>query len=132
MADDKDPYDTFSGDTLRRAEEMCSGLSLELSIDRRGRCKFYNGAITDLDNPNGRNIRVTVADIEGCPWFTLIADQPLEACRKALLVFRVPPGVDMKYIGNHKDARPGKRGDQDKGRYVLTFNIERDARKESL
>jgi hypothetical protein len=129
MIGKKDPFDTLTSDTLRRAEEMCAGLTSSLSLDRRGRSRFFNGAVADLDEPRGDNIAVTVAATDNQPWFTLISDQPLKACKNALLVFRSPPAEDMKYLGSYKDSKPGNRGEQDAGRYVVQFNILRDARK---
>lgn len=129
MPHDKDPFDTLTDATLKRAEELCAGLGTSLSIDRRGKARFFRGALTDLDDPLKKDIPVTVAEIEDVPWFTLISDQSLPACNNALLVFRVPPAENMKYIGKHGEFRPGKRGDQDRGRYVVRFNILRDARK---
>ena len=129
MSQGKDKFDTLSEETMRRAEELCSGLSLSLSLDRRGQAHLYDGAVTDLDQPRGRNISVVVAENGDKPWFTLISDEPLEACRHALLVFRKPPGQDLKYVGRYKTSSPGKRGEQDRDRFVTTFDILRDARR---
>ncbi len=129
MSQGKDPFDTLTSDTLRRAEEMCSGLSLNLSLDRRGKATLHNGVVTDLDQPRGRNIPVVVAEDGDKPWFTLVAEEPLLACSNALLVFRKPPNEIMKYVGRFKNASPGKRGEQDRDRFVTTFDIVRDARK---
>ncbi|AKS42422.1 hypothetical protein WM2015_2057 [Wenzhouxiangella marina] len=129
MADDTDPFETFSSETLRRAEEMCAGLSLNLSLDRRGQSKIFNGAVSDLDDPAGRHVSVTVAEVGDRPWFTLISDRPLAASRNALLVFRVPPGQDRKFIGRHAASEPGKRGSDDAKRQVVRFEIIRDVGK---
>ena len=51
MAKEDDPFDTFSSETMKRAEEMCAGLSLNMSLERRGHSKLYHGAVTDLDDP---------------------------------------------------------------------------------
>ncbi len=129
MTRDKDPFDILGDSTLQRAEELCSGLGTNLSLDRRGKARFFRGALTDLDDPHKKDIPVTVAEIEHVPWFTLISDQTLPASNNALLVFRMPPSKDMKYIGKHAEFEPGKRGEQDQGRFVVRFNIIRDARK---
>ncbi|TVQ35211.1 MAG: hypothetical protein EA370_09555 [Wenzhouxiangella sp.] len=129
MSQGKDRFDTLTSETMRRAEEMCSGLSLNLSLDRRGQAKLYNGVVTDLDQPRGRNIPVVVAENGDKPWFTLVAEEPLEACRNALLVFRKPPNEHMKYVGRFKAGSPGQRGEEDRDRFVTTFDIIRDARK---
>ncbi|MFU8830538.1 MAG: hypothetical protein ACNA7J_00155 [Wenzhouxiangella sp.] len=127
--DDKDPFETFSSHTLKRAEEMCSGLSSGLSLDRRGQSSFYQGAITDLDDTRRRTIPVTVVETEGRSWFTLIMGEALSSCKNALLVYRTPPSKDMKYVGRHEAAEPGKRGEDDRGRFVTRFEILRDASK---
>jgi hypothetical protein len=127
--DDKDPFDTYSSSTLKRAEEMCAGLSSGLALDRRGQSTFYRGAITDLDDSRRRTIPVTVVETDNRPWFTLIVDEALGSCKNALLVYRTPPAKDMKYVGRHKAAEPGKRGEQDEGRFVTRFEITRDASK---
>ncbi len=127
--DDKDPFETFSSHTLKRAEEMCAGLSSGLSLDRRGRSTFYQGAITDLDDTRRRTIPVTVVETDVRPWLTLISDLAVSSCKNALLVYRTPPSKDMKYVGRHKAAEPGKRGDDDRSRFVTRFEILRDASK---
>lgn len=124
MSDKKDPFETLTSETLRRAEEMCAGLGSGLSLERRGRALLHRGAITDLDNPSAGHVAVTVAEVEHDPGFTLIADQPLTSCRRALLVFRRPPSQDMRYLGYHKDSEPGKRGEADQGRHIVHFNID--------
>ncbi len=129
MANKDDPFDTFSSETLKRAEEMCAGLSLNMTLDRRGHSKHYSGAVTDLEDPHKRNISVMVAEVDNQPYFTLISDKPLNACRHALLVFRIPPNQDMKYVGKHGDSEPGKRGEEDQHRHVVRFDILRDARQ---
>ncbi len=127
--DDKDPFETFSSNTLKRAEEMCAGLSSGLTLDRRGRSTFYPGAITDLDDTRRRTIPVTVVETDDRPWFTLLLNEALGECKNALLVYRTPPSKDMKYVGRHKAAEPGKRGEDDSGRFVTRFEILRDASK---
>lgn len=129
MAKEDDPFDTFSSETMKRAEEMCAGLSLNMTLERRGHSKLYHGAVTDLDDPKKRNISVTVAEVDNQPYFTLVSDRPLTACRNALLVYRVPPSQDMKYVGKHGDSEPGKRGEEDQSRQVVRFNILRDVRQ---
>lgn len=125
MADEKDPFDTLSGDTLRKAEEMCSGLGLGLSLERRGQSILYRGAVADLDDRASDDTPVTVAEVGHDPGFTLIVDHPMEACARALLVFRRPPTQDVRYLGHHQASRPGNRGEEDQGRHIVHFNIER-------
>lgn len=125
MADEKNPFDTFSDDTLRRAEEMCSGLGIGLSLERRGRSILFRGAIADLDNRTSDHVPVTVAEVDHDPGFTLILDHPIEACARALLVFRRPPAQDVRYLGHHKASSPGQRGEADQGQHIVHFAIER-------
>jgi hypothetical protein len=127
MADEKDPFETFSSETMKRAEEMCSGLSIGLSLERRGRAVLYRGAIADLDDHNSLHVPVTVAEIEHDPGFTLILEEKLAPCNRALLVFRRPPSQDVKYIGHHKGSEPGKRGEEDQGKHVVRFVIDQQA-----
>jgi hypothetical protein len=126
MAGNDDPFDTFSKETLRRADEMCAKLSLDLRIDRRGRSRLYNGAVSDLDDPKGKHQSLTVAAVGDQPWFTLISDSPLQPCRHALLVFRKSPTDDVKYVGRLSESEPGKRGGEDANRFVTRFDILRD------
>jgi len=129
MTGNDDPFDAFSKETLRRAEEMCSKLSLDLSIDRRGRSRLYNGAVSDLDDPKGKHLSLTVAALDNQPWFTLISDHPLQPCRHALLVFRRSPTQDEKFVGRLSESEPGKRGGEDANRFVTRFDILRDERR---
>lgn len=129
MAQDKDPFNTFSEETLRRAEEMCSELSLDLQIERRGTSRLFNGAISDLDDPQGRVQSLTVAEVDGHHWLTLISDKPLNTQRHALLVFRKSVAEDMKFVGKLGESEPGKRGGDDANRFVTRFDILRDDRQ---
>lgn len=124
MSDKKDPFETLSDDTLRRAEELCAGLGVGLSLERRGRAVLHRGAITDLDDPVAGHVAVTVAEVDHDPGFTLISEQPLPGCSRALLVFRRPPMQDMRYLGHHKDSEPGKRGEADQGKHIIHFTID--------
>lgn len=125
MSDEKNPFDTFSSETLRRAEQMCSGLEVGLSLDRRGRSVLFRGAVADLDKRAGNEVAVTVAEVDHDPGFTLISESPFEACKNALLVFRRPPNQDVRYLGSHKASAPGSRGEADQNRHVAKFVIEK-------
>jgi hypothetical protein len=129
MSRNEDPFENVSEQTVRRAEAMCQEMGLGLTLDRRGQAREYRGFLTDLDDPDQQNIPVAVADVAERSWLTLLADRPLEPCEKALLVFRMPPTEDRKYLGRHGATRPGQRGGDDRDRYVLTFDIVRDARR---
>lgn len=124
MSDKNDPFERFSSDTLRRADELCSGLEVGLSLDRRGRAMLYPGAVTDLEDQNAGHVSVTVAEVDHDPGFTLIADAPLLACRRALLVFRRPPGEDARYIGHFGVSKPGNRSESDRDKHVVQFTID--------
>ena len=128
MANDKDPYTSFNDDTLRRAEEMCKELGSGLSLDRRGQSQVFQGALTDIDDSGERRLAVLVVEQSDQPWVMMIADQPLERCRNALLVFRTGPGQDMKFLGRHDASRPGQRSG-DEGKHVCRFEILRDVRE---
>ncbi len=129
MVGSKDPFETFSNETLQRAEEMCAGLSSHLSLDRRGQAQQFSGAISDLDDPSGKYIPVLVAEVSDQPRVALISEQPLEPCRTALLVFRLTASGDMKYVGRHGRSRPGQRHEDHGQRHVVQFDILRDARR---
>lgn len=130
MSNDRDPFEVFSEDTLKRAEEMCAGFSDSLSLDRRGQTTFYEGAVSDLSGPVSNAVPVTVADSGKSASLTLISRKALNKCREALLVYRIPPGRDAKLIGNHVETRHGRRAeDYEEGNevFITTFNIVADA-----
>gem|GEM_PF-1499828 len=127
---DDDIYDFMNTDTLKRAEEMCSSLSSNLGLERRGQTTYYQGAVSDMSQSANRFVKVTVADSGGRnDQLTLIADQPLPSTGNALLVYRSGPGHDLKYLGKHGESRPGQRQeDEDEPRHITTFTILRDVR----
>lgn len=129
--EDDDIYEFVSNDTIKRAEEMCSSLSSTIGLERRGQTTYYQGAISDMNETNGRFRKVTVADSgKAADQFTLISDQPLPSSNNALLVFRAGPGDDMKYLGKHGDTRPGQRqDDEEAGKHIAIYTILRDVRK---
>lgn len=129
--EDDDIYEFVSNDTIKRAEEMCSSLSSTIGLERRGQTTYYQGAISDMNESNGRFRKVTVADSgKASDQFTLISDQPLPSSNNALLVFRAGPGDDMKYLGKHGDTRPGQRQDDEEvNKHIAIYTILRDVRK---
>jgi len=129
MSSDKDPFEVVSEQTIQRAEAMCAGLESHLHLDRRGNARQYRGLLTDLDDPAQRDIPVTVAEVGQQAWVTVLTDRPFNACDTALLVFRMPPADDRKYLGRHGASRIGRRAGDDGDHYVLTFEIVRDVRK---
>lgn len=127
---DKELFETITSDTVRRAEEMCASLSTKLGLERRGQTTYYEGAISDMEASKVRFTKVTVAETGRNRALTVISEQPLPENRKALLVYRMAPGRDMKYLGRHKASRPGNRQeDREKNRFFTQFDIVQDVRK---
>ncbi len=126
MTESKDPFNTFTDETLRRAEEMCSKLSLDFTIDRRGHSTLYTGAMSYLSDPVWEHQTVTVAESDDNPWLTLISDKPLNAERRVLLVFRKSKAEDVKVIGKLSESEPGRRKPEDDARYITRFDVIRD------
>lgn len=129
--DDDNIYEFITDDTIKRAEEMCSSLSSNIGLERRGQTTYYQGAISDMSSMSARFSKVTVADSgSSSDQLTLISDRPLPSSGNALLVFRAGPGEDMKYLGKHDDTRPGQRQeDEDEEKYIARYTIMRDVRK---
>lgn len=123
------PVDQLSPDTFKRAEDLCARLSSQLSLDKRGQARFFNGALMDLGSLSRRETLLTVADFADLPWFTLITDQPLPTTEQGLLVFKIPPNEDRRYLGRIRVTRPGRRRDDGEDRHFAVFEIVRDARR---
>lgn len=126
---DLSPLDQLSQDTFRMADEMCANLSTQLSIDKRGQAVFFNGAFTDLNSVGRQQIRATVAEIGGQPWLTLIADREIPPTQQGLLVFKVPPSDDRRYVGRVRLSRRGLRVGDDPEQFFAMFEVDRDARR---
>jgi len=123
------PAEGLSEDTLQRAEEMCRALSSSLSIDKRGEATFYNGALQSLVGVAQREFPVTVCDVSGQPWFTLISSDSIPASDDALLVFKMTLSDDRRFVGKLQAGRPGLR-EQDAGdRYFTIFEPRQDLRR---
>lgn len=112
-------------DTLKRADEMCSGLSLSLSIDKRGQSRLYPGMLDDLNVMDHRPSRVTVAQAPDQPNLVLIGADPLGQSSHSLLVFRTEDGRPRKLLGRHRSSHPGRRADDEPGTQVTEFLVER-------
>lgn len=123
-----DPAERFSEETLKKAEEMCRGLSVALSIDKRGEATFSNGAVKALDTVAQREFLVTVCDVSGQPWFTLISKEPLPVSDDALLVFKTTLSEDKRYLGKSLEGRPGLREEDAGDRYFTIFEPVQDVR----
>jgi hypothetical protein len=126
MTESKDPFNIFTDETLRRAEELCEKLSLEFTVDRRGRSTLYSGVMSYLSGPVWEHHPVTVAVYDENPWFTLISDRPLDAGSRVLLVFRKAVDDDVKLIGKLSESEHGRRHPEDAERYITRFDILRD------
>lgn len=126
--DSLEPTDLLSEETLRKADELYNSLSSSLSIDKRGEAAFYRGAFVDLDSLAHRQYEVTVADIGGQPWLTVISDDQIPGTGNGLLVFNVPPGDHRRYIGRMQTGRRGRRESDQEHRFFAIFDILRDAR----
>ncbi|MFP4207202.1 MAG: hypothetical protein ACLFSC_00990 [Wenzhouxiangella sp.] len=124
------PTDLLSEETLRKADELCHSLSSHLSIDKRGEANFYRGAFVDLDSLAHRQYEITVADIGGQPWLTVISHDPIPETGNGLLVFNVPPGDHRRYIGHIQTSRRGFRESDGDQQYFAIFDILRDARRD--
>ncbi len=130
MSRDKELFEALTEDTVKRAEEMCASLSTSLGLERRGQTTYYQGAVSDMTADSGRFTKVTVAEAGRERNVTVISDVPLPETRKALLVYRMAPGDDMKYIGIIGSARSGNRQDDEPGnQYFARFDILQDVRK---
>ncbi len=129
---DKDqlqPSELMSSETLKLADEMCERLSTELSLDKRGQAVFYNGAFTDLKSVSRREYPVTVADLNGQPWLTLIAQDRLPETDDGLLVYRMPLQENRRFVGRVQLSRPGRREGDLPDQFFAVFDILRDARR---
>jgi len=130
MPRDKELFEALTEDTVKRAEEMCASLSTSLGLERRGQTTYYQGAISDTTTNSGQFTKVTVAEAGRERNVTIISDAPLPETRKALLVYRMAPGNDMKYIGTIGPPRSGNRQDDEPGKqYFACFDIIQDVRK---
>lgn len=127
--DELQPSDLLSEETLRKAEEMYRRLPSKLTLDKRGEGYYYHGAFTDLDSLSHREYRVTVADIGGQPWLTLISDTELPKTQRGLLVFNVPPRDGRRYLGRTQISRRGRRATDNADQFFAVFDIVRDARR---
>lgn len=126
MPEDKDPYETFTSETMKRAEEMCAGLSVGLSLDRRGEATMYDGAITDLHVHHAEPKRVMVAEHGSGETVVVVSHRELAECDRALLVYRRGPTEDCKLIGRLEESRDGQREEDRRAsprEYFARFHI---------
>lgn len=123
-----DISERLSDETLKKAEEMCQGLSSSLSIDKRGEAVFHDGAVKLLDTALEKEYLVTVCEVTGQPWFTLIGDKHLPASGKALLVFKSQLAPDSRFLGKLKESRPGLRSGDEGEQFFSIYEALQDAR----
>ncbi|MEE4296496.1 MAG: hypothetical protein V2J20_07770 [Wenzhouxiangella sp.] len=123
-----DISERLSDETLKKAEELCQGLSSSLSIDKRGEAVFHDGAVKLLDTPLEKEYLVTVCEVTDQPWFTLIGDKQLPASGKALLVFKSQLAPDSRYLGKLKEGRAGLRSSDEGDRFFSIYEPVQDAR----
>lgn len=126
VTEKNDPYNLFSDETLRRADEMCANLGLEIQVDRRGRSTLYSGALSYLNDPIWDHQDITVAEYEENPWLTLISKRPLDAGRRVLLVYRRSLAEDVKLIGKLSDSEHGRRRGEEADYFITRFDVVRD------
>ena len=112
-------------ETLQRAEAMCSGLSLSLSIERRGQTLLQEGMLDDL-SMDRRPTRVTVAEVPGEPQLTLISSEALGSAEHAMLIVNSAVGQQSRLIGRHSSSRPGRRATDGPDTQVTAFSVERE------
>lgn len=123
-----DISERLSDETLKKAEELCTGLSSSLSIDKRGEAIFHEGAVKLLDAPLEKEYLVTVCEVTNQPWFTLIGNKQLPASGKALLVFKSQLAPDSRYLGKLQEGRPGLRSADDGDQFFSIYEVLQDAR----
>lgn len=128
--DELDPSEQLTADTFKRAEELCARLSSTLTLDKRGHARYFNGALVDLGSVSRRETLLTVADFADQPWLTLITEGALPLTEQGLLVYKVPPNDDRRYVGRIRISRPGRRHDDAPDRHFAVFEIVHDARRE--
>lgn len=116
----------MSEETLARAEEMCSGLSLSVSIEKRGDSTIHPGMLDDLNAVDQRARPVQVVSTPDQAWLTLISQQPLGECSHALLVYRSNDGSSSKLLGRHAASRPGTRQGDPPELFLTPFTTARE------
>jgi hypothetical protein len=126
VGEEKDPFNPFTEETLRRADAMCSKLGLDIQVDRRGRSTLFSGAVSYLNDPIWDHQDITVAEYDENPWLTLISKRPLDAGRRVLLVYRRSLSEDVKLIGKLSDSEHGRRSGEESDRFITRFDVIRD------
>lgn len=122
---DRSPGVPMDEDTLKRAEEMCSGLSLSVSVERRQQTGSCEGMLDDLNELDRRPRKVTVVGRADQPALTLICSEAMGACCHALLVVRPMHGRSRKLLGRHGSSLPGRRVDDGPQTHWVEFAVER-------
>lgn len=116
----------MSEETLARAEQMCSGLSLSVSIEKRGAGTIHPAMLDDLNAMGQRARPVRVVHTPDQAWLTIVSQQPLSDCSQALLVYRSADGASCKLLGRHASSRPGTREGDPPELFVTPFTVVRE------
>ena len=122
---DRSPGVPMDEDTLKRAEQMCSGLSLSVSVERRQQTAACEGMLDDLNELGRRPRKVTVAGGLDQPSLTLICSEAMGACCHAVLVVSPARGRSRKLLGRHGSSLPGRRADDGPQTHWVVFTVER-------
>ncbi|NDY96704.1 hypothetical protein [Wenzhouxiangella limi] len=116
----------MSEETLARAEEMCSGLSLSVTIEKRGQSLVVPAMLDDLQSMDQQAESVEVVLTPDHPWPTVLTRHPLPDRAQVLLVYRRPDGGTHKVLGRLEASRPGLRDEDPADLFVTTLNVERE------
>ncbi len=116
----------MSEEALARAEEMCSGLSLSVNIEKRGQSLVVPAMLDDLHSMGQQAKSVEVVLSPDHPWPTVLTRHPLAEWSHALLVYRRPDGGSHKVVGRLEASRPGQRQEDPTDLYVTTLHVERE------
>ena len=116
----------MSEEALAKAEEMCSGLSLSVSIEKRGQSLVVPGMLDDLQAMDQRAQPVQVVLTPDQPWPTVLTHQPLAESTNALLVYRREDGSAHKILGRHPASRSGIREEDPEDLFITQITIENE------
>ncbi|MFP4207201.1 MAG: hypothetical protein ACLFSC_00985 [Wenzhouxiangella sp.] len=116
----------MSAEALARAEEMCSGLSLSVTIEKRGQSLVVPGMLDDLQAMDQRARPVEVVLTPDQPWPTVLTPFALAETSQALLVYRRPDGSGCKVFGRLEASRAGQREDDPPELFVTRVRVDRE------
>lgn len=116
----------MSEETLARAEEMCSGLSLSVTIEKRGQSLVVPAMLDDLQAMDQQAESVEVVLTPDHPWPTVLTRHSLPDRAQVLLVYRRPDGGTHKVLGRLEASRPGQREEDPADLFVTSLKVERE------